>query len=399
MIIGLVGKPSAGKSTFLKAATLAEVEIASYPFTTIKPNHAIGFVKINCVDKEFGKQCNPREGYCLQGWRFVPIQLVDVAGLVPDAHKGAGMGLQFLDDLRQADLLIHVVDISGGTNEKGETVTAGSHNPAGDIIFLEEELDMWYLDIITKGWERFARQVQQEHGNISKALGKQLSGLKVTEEIVEEAVEKLSLDRENPIKWGDAELKHLATELRKKTKPMIIACNKIDVATGEENYKRLQKEYPDRMLIPCSAESEVALRQAAKAGLVNYTPGEATFTLNAPEKLNANQKKALEFIQKNILDKWQSTGIQPALDRAVFDFLGYIAIFPGGVNNLVDKHGNVLPDCFLLPPKSTPVDFAFKIHTDIGNKYVKAINVKTKLPMSKDHLLQHRDVVEIKTSS
>ena len=53
MLIGIVGKPSSGKSTFFKASTLAEVEIANYPFTTIKPNHGTGFVKVDCVDKEF----------------------------------------------------------------------------------------------------------------------------------------------------------------------------------------------------------------------------------------------------------------------------------------------------------------------------------------------------------
>ena len=113
MLIGVVGKPSTGKSTFFKAATLAEVETANYPFTTIKPNHAVGYVKIDCVDKEFEVQCNPRMGYCLNHKRFVPIDLLDVAGLVPGASEGAGMGNQFLDVLNQANALIHVIDVSG----------------------------------------------------------------------------------------------------------------------------------------------------------------------------------------------------------------------------------------------------------------------------------------------
>jgi len=106
MIIGFVGAPSSGKSSFFKAATLADAEIANYPFTTIKPNHGVGFVRIDCVDKDFGKQCNPRIGYCVNHQRFVAVDLMDVAGLVPGAHLGLGLGSQFLDDLRQAHVLI-----------------------------------------------------------------------------------------------------------------------------------------------------------------------------------------------------------------------------------------------------------------------------------------------------
>jgi ribosome-binding ATPase YchF (GTP1/OBG family) len=393
MLIGLVGKPSAGKSTFFKAATLAEVEIANYPFTTIKPNEGVGFVKIECVDKEFKVKCDPRNGYCLKNQRFVPVKLIDVAGLVPGAHKGLGRGNQFLDDLRQADVLIHVVDISGSTNEKGEPVEAGSHDPAEDVKFLEEELDMWYLGILKKGWEKFARTVIQEKRDIQAALGKQLSGLKVTEEMVGDIINKLGLDKEKPNKWDEEELKKLATELRKLTKPMVIACNKIDVENGLENFARLENEFPDHMLIGCSAESELALREAAKTDLIEYIPGEKEFKIVG--EMNEKQKKALEFIKENVLDKINETGLQKVLNKAVFDLLKYIAIFPGGVNKLEDSDGNVLPDCFLLPPKSTALDFAYKLHTDIGKNFIRAIDVKTKRTVGKEHLLKHRDVVEI----
>lgn len=393
MLIGLVGKPSSGKSTFFKAATLAEVAIASYPFTTIKPNEGVGFVKISCADKEFNVKCNPRNGYCLEGWRFVPIKLIDVAGLVPGAHKGLGRGNQFLDDLRQADVLIHVVDISGSTNEKGETVELGSHNPAEDVRFLEEELDMWYLGILKKGWEKFARTVMQEKKEVHVALGKQLSGLKVNEEMVEDAIKKLGLNKEKPSQWDEEELKKLAVELRKLTKPIVIACNKIDVKGGVENFTRLENEFPGHMLIACSAESELALREAAKKELIDYIPGEKDFKIVG--ELNEKQEKALKFIKENVLDKIGKTGLQTVLNSAVFDLLGYIAIFPGGVNNLEDSDGNVLPDCFLLPPKSTALDFAYRLHTDIGKNFIRAIDVKSKRTVGKEHLLKHGDVVEI----
>jgi ribosome-binding ATPase YchF (GTP1/OBG family) len=397
MFVGIVGKPSCGKSTFFKAATLAEVDIANYPFTTIKPNHAVGFVKLDCVDKEFDKQCNPREGFCIHHKRFVPIDLMDVAGLVPGAHKGLGMGNQFLDDLRQADALVHVIDISGSVNEKGEPVEPLSYDPANDVKFLEEEIDMWYLSIIDKGWDRFVRTVMQEKGNIARAIGKQLSGLKVTEEMTEDVIKQLNLDITKPNDWTPEQLKQLAVELRKITKPIIIAANKIDVPGAEKNYERLKEEFLDHIIIHCSAESELALREAAKHDIIDYVPGNNTFKIIDSSKLNDKQKAALDFIQTNVLDKFSSTGVQEVLDRSIFDLLKYIAIFPGGVNKLEDQHGNVLPDCFLLPEGSTALDFAFRIHTDIGKAFIRAIDVKTKRTVGKEHLLKHRDVVEIVT--
>ncbi|MBI5397889.1 redox-regulated ATPase YchF [Candidatus Woesearchaeota archaeon] len=399
MFVGIVGKPSCGKSTFFKAATLANVAIANYPFTTIKPNHAIGFLKIPCVDVEFGKQCNPREGYCTEHFRFIPLDLLDVAGLVPGAHTGLGMGNQFLDDLRQADVLIHVIDISGSVNEKGEPVPALSYDPIKDIEFLEVELDMWYLGILKKGWEKFARAVMQERGNIARALGKQLSGLKVTEEMVEEVIEELAknhgLDVERPVDWSETELLLIAVALRKRTKPMIIAANKIDIPGAEENYRRLKEKFPDYITVPCSAESELALREAAKKELISYIPGNSAFQIKNEAGLSAAQKQALEFISKNVVKKFKTTGVQDVLNNAVLELLGYMAIYPGGVNKLTDQHGNTLPDCFLMPPGSTALDFAYRLHTDFGKNFIRAIDVKTKKTVGKEHKLQHRDVVEI----
>lgn len=391
MLIGVVGKPSVGKSTFFKASTLAETEIANYPFTTIKPNHGTGYVKVECADKHFGVKCDPRFGFCMNHNRFVPVDLLDVAGLVPGAHEGKGMGNQFLDDLRQADVLIHVVDVAGTTNEKGEPVD--SYDPANDIKFLEEELDFWYLGILKKGWEKFAREVQQTHGEIHKALGKQLSALGIDEKMAEDVIKQLGLDPEKVTTWAADELLKLAQEFRKKTKPMIIACNKIDLPGAADNFTRLENEFPDHLLISCSADSEIALREAAKHELIDYIPGEDNFKIKGD--LNDKQKKALEFIKENVLDKFGSTGVQQVMDAAVFKILKYIAIFPGGVNKLADQDGNVLPDCFLLPPKSTALDFAYKIHSDIGDNFIRAVDAKTKMIIGKEHLLKDGDVLEI----
>ncbi len=393
MIIGVVGKANVGKSTFFKASTLADVEIANYPFATIKPNTGVGFVKVDCADKFFGKQCNPRIGYCVDGKRFVAVEMIDVAGLVPGAHEGKGMGLEFLNDLNQADALIHVVDVSGSTNDKGEPVPPGTHNPADDVKFLEEELDHWYLSILKKTWEKFSRAVSQTNQEVDKALHKQFSGLGSTEEMIKEILSNLALKGKKLMAWSEEELFSFARELRKKTKPMLVAANKIDVPGAWENYKKLEEEFPDTLFVPCSAESELALKEAAKHKMIKYLPGEKEFEIIG--NLNEKQSKALDFIKNNILDKHGGTGVQEVLDKALFDLLNYIYVFPVSTGRGEDQQGNVLPDCFLVPKDITALGFAYRVHTDFGDKFIKAIDVKTKMTVGKEHRLKSGDVIEI----
>ena len=394
MLLGLVGKPSVGKSTFFKAATLANVEIAPYPFTTIKPNHGIGYVKIDCIDKEFNVQCNPRTGYCLDGIRFVPVDLMDVAGLVEGASEGKGLGNQFLDDLRQADVFIHIVDASGETDAGGKK-TSG-YDPVRDVEMLENELDKWYIGILKKVWRNFARTVQNTKEKFSEAVARQFSGLKVTEEDVKVVLLKLKFNVEKPAEWTDEQVEKFANELRHLTKPMIIAANKCDRPDAKENLKKLKKEYSGLLIVACSADSELALREASKAGLIEYIPGDKDFKIHK-DKVNARQKQALESIKKNVLEVYGSTGVQQVLNVAVFELLNYIAVFPAGAHKLADSKGNILPDCFLVPEGTTALDFAFHIHTDLGKNFVKAIDAKTKKPVGKEHKLKHRDGLEIIT--
>ena len=392
MLIGLVGKPSCGKSTFFKATTLADVLIASYPFATIKPNQGVGYVKIDCIDKELGVQCNPSKGYCVDGKRFVPIDLLDVAGLVEGASEGKGLGNQFLSDLTSADALIHIVDVSGETDAEGKE-TKG-YNVVQDVQMLENELDLWYLGILSKVWKTFAKTVQTSKKQFAESIANQFSGLKVKENDVKEVVRKLGYDSEKSSEWTEEQLKEFAHELRRISKPMIIAANKIDKEDSAENLKKLKEAYPELIIIPCSADSELALRQAHNSGLIEYVPGENKFQYKGD--VNEKQKQALENIQKNVLDVYGSTGVQEVLNKVVFDLLEYVAIFPAGAK-LADSKGNVLPDCFLLPPGSTALDFAYYLHSDIGDNFVKAIDIRTKQAVGKEYELKHRDGIEILT--
>jgi len=392
MLIGLVGKPSCGKSTFFKAATLANVLIAEYPFATIKPNHGIGYIRVECIDKEFNVQCEPRTGYCINGIRFVPIELMDVAGLVEGASKGKGLGNQFLDNLREADAFIHIVDVSGETDGKGEK-TSG-YDPKKDIEMLENELDEWYLGILKKVWVKLSKTIQSTKSDFSKTIAKQFSGLKVKEEDVKEVILKLNSNISKPSEWTEKELKDFCHELRHLTKPMILALNKSDKPDAENNIQEIKKSYPEILSVPCSADSELALREASKAKLIEYLPGDKEFKIL--KELNEKQKKALEEIKK-VLKKYSSTGVQEVLDKTIFSLLKYIAVFPASPNKLKDSKGRTLPDCFLIPENSTALDFAYHLHTDLGDNFIKAIDARTGKAIGKEHKLKNRDALEIIT--
>ncbi len=391
MLIGLVGKPSSGKSTFFQALTSIPVERSARPFTTIKPNRGVAYVEIECVDKEFGVKCNPRTGYCVDSRRFAPIDVLDVAGLVPGAHEGKGLGNKFLDDLRQADLLIHIVDASGSTNQNGEPVETGSHDPVEDVKFLELELNYWFNGILEANWNKLVREGKLNKKN-EEVLFVQFTGLGMKRFAVQKTLSVLNLVDKPLNQWSTTEQFEFCRKLREIGKPIIIAANKCDLSTSEKNIVRLKEAFPTYTIVACSAEAEITLKEANKKEFIKYVPGDAVFTIL--KTLNEPQTKAMQLLQ-NVLTKFNGTGVQRSANIAIFDFLKYIAVFPGGVNNLVDSQGNVLPDVFLLPPGSTALDFAFTLHTDMGKGFIKAVDVKQKKPIGKDHPLKHRDVVEL----
>ena len=390
MLIGLVGRPNAGKSTFFKAATLSDVLIANYPFATIKANRGIAYIKIKDLARDFGKISNPREGFVKDIWRFVPFELMDVAGLVEGASEGKGLGNEFLNDLAGADAFIHVVDMSGESD--GEGKPAENYYPGDDIKIIERELDLWYLGILKKAWKNFSKKLEVEKGNFAQDVSKQFSGLKVTEDDVKSVIRKSKLNFSSPSKWSEEELFEFAKILRKETKKMIIAANKVDRPNGKENYEKVKGEF-DYPIVPCFAEGELALREADKHGLIDYIPGDNDFKVI--KDLSDKQKLALENIKK-ILKYFGSTGVQEILNNIILDILDYIAIYPAGAK-LSDSKGNVLPDCFLMPPSSTALDFAYRLHSDIGKNFVKAIHIKTKQAVGKDYKLKHMDGLEIMT--
>jgi ribosome-binding ATPase YchF (GTP1/OBG family) len=385
MIIGLIGKPSSGKSSFFKAATMIDVKISSVPFTTIAPNIGIGYVTVDCVCKKFNIKCNPKHGYCKNGKRFIPVKLVDCGGLIPDSHLGKGIGNKFLDDIRQASVLTQIVDCSGLTDSEGNPTTG--YNPEDEMKFLETEIDLWFAGIISRALDKFGEKLKtMSKFDLIDSIAQQISGLDVDKKYIEEVLEKIPItDTEN-----------FARELRKISKPIIFATNKIDLKEAQENFENLAKKYQN--IVPTSADSEIALKKAAEKGMIEYMP-EDGFEITSAEKLEGPQLKALEIIKRNVVEKYGSTGVQTCLNKAVFEFLNYIAVYPvADVNKLADKDGNILPDVFLVPNGTTMKEFAFKVHTTMGEKFICGTDAKTKMKLSADHKLKNNDIVSISFS-
>lgn len=393
-LLGVVGKPNTGKSTFFSAASLVATEIANYPFTTIKPNRGVGYVRSKCVHEEFKVKDNPKNSLCLDGVRLVPVELIDIAGIVPGAWEGRGLGNQFLDEIRRADALIHVVDASGGTDCEGRSCKPGEHDPLEDVKFLEREITMWMVTILKKDWSKIARTAEADKKGIALPLEDRLTGLGIRRQLVGEAIRSANLNIDKPTTWSDDDFYRFVDTLRRMSKPMLIVANKIDLPTAEANLLRMKDL--DYIVIPCSAEAELGLRRAAEKHLIDYKPGDSDFKITQPEKLSPGQIKALEAIREKVLVKNGSTGIQYAMNLAYFKLLNMITVYPvEDLEHLSDHNGRVLPDTYLIPQGTTARQFAYIIHSELGESFIYAIDARDKRRIGEDAILKDRDVISI----
>ena len=387
MQIGLLGKANVGKSTFFTAATQTPVASGNFPFTTIEPNIGVCYVKSDCACKHF--DISHKNDLCVNGIRLIPVKLIDVAGLVPGAHQGKGLGNQFLDDARQAEILIHVVDIAGTTDIQGQPISIGTHDPLKDIEFVQDEFDQWFLDILKREWDKITREIDQKRAKLTDGIAKRFSGLGIKDYSVQQVLQKLDLISINPKEWQDSDIQNFAKELRKNTKPMIIAANKADLCENLDIIKKISD-----IVIPCSAETELLLRKASKAGIINYLSGDEGFTI-IKKDIPMPQQKALDLVQ-SVFSKIPTTGIQEILNTAVFDSLNFIVVYPvEDETKLTNKDGVILPDTKLIPQDSTAKDLASLIHADIAKGFLHAIDCKTKQRISGDQKLKNGDVIKI----
>lgn len=389
-MVGIIGKPNVGKTTFFNAATMGNAQVASYPFTTIKPNVGIAYVTKPCVCRELGVKDDPVNSKCIGGIRHIPVKLVDIAGLIPGASRGLGLGNKFLDEIRRADALIHVVDASGSTDEEGRPVEPGSHDPLKDIEFVEREYELWMLSIIKKDWERLTRMPKIE--DVLDGLVKRLSGLRVNMDDVRWAIRRANLEGKKPAEWGDVGLEAFIRALRKINKPILIAANKADIPTARDNIDRIKRT--GRLVIPVSAEAELLLRRATDAGLIEYFPGSPDFKIvGHPSEA---QMRALELVREKVLKVYGSTGVQDTINSVYFDLLKGIVVYPvEDENRFTDKKGHVLPDAYIVRKGTTAKMLAEMIHTELAKGFLYAVDAKRKMRVGADYELKDGDVIKI----
>jgi len=385
LTVALAGKPNAGKSTFYRAATMADVEVANYPFTTIDANRGVSHVRTRCPCLDLAERCGDDD--CRDGKRYVPVELLDVAGLVPGASEGRGLGNQFLDALTDADVILNVVDAAGATDEEGEPVDPGTYDPVAEATFVEEEMDAWLAGIVDRNWESVERKSRSPDFEIDDALTELLTGFGATEYDVAAALRALSYP-EDPMAWSDDDRAALAREIRARTKPIVLVANKADLA-APETLERLRAAV-DKPVVPCSADGELSLRRGAEAGLLDYDPGDDGFAIDGD--VSDDQRAGLERIRE-VIDDHGGTGVQAALNAGVYDLLERITVYPvQDETNWTDGRGNVLPDAHLLAPTATPRDLAYEIHSDIGDGYLHA---RAERRIGEDHELEEGDVIRI----
>jgi len=356
-------------------------------------------------DPRQGSLCEPRTGSCVGHRRLVPCFLVDIAGLVPGASEGKGRGNAFLADLANCDALIQVVDAAGTTDLEGnpqganQTKEVAQQRIRDEIQFLGVELDAWISGLLNDGWTRGVRRVQAEgEKGLISYIHEQLTGLGATPLSISIAFESFKKQHESlgsPWDWDATVITALAVEVRRMLFPIHIAANKFDIAPEGV----LQGIEVNGCLVACMADVELALRRAGSADLIEYIPGEPSFEYSNPESLSPAQTRALDHMLERLSTN-KGTGVAPLIDTVLFDELDHIVVYPvQDESHWTDGDGKILPDAFVVPSAIQAKQLAYKVHSDLGDGFIRGVDGRTRRVVGSEHEMNDGDVLKIHAKS
>lgn len=330
-------------------------------------------------------RCRPNYGSCEGGRRSVPIELLDVAGLVPGAHQGKGLGNKFLDDLRHADALIHVVDASGTVDAEGKE-TRG-YDPSVDIAWLRGEIVAWVKGNLWEKWGSIRRRHMAVKASAVETLQNQFSGYGSTSTTVVRALERTGM-REPLENWDEADVERVVNGFVDEKFPTVIALNKIDHADADKNISKIAKMQDPNTIVLCSAISEIFLRKMAKQGYIKYTEGsefvdtrEDLIEQGDPDggglkELDEKNRNRIENLKDMVLYRFGSTGVVQVLSKAA-QILGLVPVFPVRNTSTFSSGASesrvVFRDCVLVKKGSTVGDVARKVMGDAPIAYVEGV--------------------------
>ncbi len=400
--LALIGKTNAGKTTLFNTATGKDEPIGNYMFTTKNPVVGITYITSPCVHKEFRVVDNPVNSKCIDGWRYIPIELIDLPGLIKGASYGRGLGTRFLSEAMRADAFLHVVDASGSIDEDGRIAEPGTGDPYRDYQEIEGEIVQWYKLLLENNLEKIVKKIEASRSEQEaiNSLYESFAGIKVSKIHIYEVLEEMGKSIYDLRNFSDQDLWRFASLMREVSKPTLIIANKMDIPAADKGFKVLKDKIKDKIIVPTSASLELTLRRAEQRGSVRYNPAEESYVVVESSKLQEQEKKAIDFFNKFLIKEMMRAGVQFALNVAVFKMLRMNVVYPvADPKKLTDKKGNVLPDAYLLPDGSTVKDLAEEIHSDLATGLLYAIDVRTGLRLPPTYRLKDRDVIHIVSAS
>jgi ribosome-binding ATPase YchF (GTP1/OBG family) len=396
--IALIGKTNAGKTTIFNTVTGRNEPIGNYMFTTQNPVSGTTYVTSPCVHKEFGVIDNPINSKCIDGWRYIPIEIIDLPGLIKGASYGRGLGTRFLSEAMKADAFIHVIDASGSIDEDGRIAEPGTGDPFRDYQEIEGEIVQWYKNLLENNLDKILKKIETTK-NEQQAINvvyETLAGVKITKLHIIQALEDMGVSVYDFRSMSDEKLWRLASLLRDISKPTLIVANKMDIPVADSGFKQLKDKIKDKIIVPVSANLELLLKRAEQKGTVRYNPAEENFLVIDSSNLSKDEKKALDFFNKFLIREMMRAGTQFALNVAVFKLLRMNVVYPvADPKKLSDKKGNVLPDAYLVPDGSTVKDLAEIIHSELAVGLLYAIDIRTGLRLPPTYRIKDRDVLHL----